>query len=206
MQDQLGGTSNAGAVTHATGAKTYAESFGFNADGSPIQSLSGNTGKTIIQEAIAANKVTALVQSGAIYEPGTAAFVAQVDEVTVNGQRVPPRQRLADITREVILSGADFILGGGELNMIPVGQNGYHGTVGEYDALSISSLRRPSKNLIDLAKSLGYTVVYTEQQLNELLDPVKCPTPPSKVLGVFVPVHTFNDRPEEVLAQPGLPL
>ncbi len=62
MKDQLGGTSNAGAVTHATGAKVYAESFGLNEDGSPISSLSGNTGKTIVQEAIAAQKVTALIQ------------------------------------------------------------------------------------------------------------------------------------------------
>ena len=206
LEDQLGGTSNAGAVTHATGAKTYAESFGLNADGSSIQSLSGNTGKTIVQEAIATNKVTALVQSGAAYEPGTAAFVAQVGETTVDGQRIPPRQRLADITREVILSGADFILGGGELNMIPVGQNGFHGTAAEYNALSTNALQRPSENLIDLAKSLGYTVVYTEQQLNALLDPAQYSTPPTKVLGVFAPVHTFNDRPEEVLAQSQLPL
>ncbi|MEP0918070.1 alkaline phosphatase [Leptolyngbya sp. DQ-M1] len=206
MEDQLGGTSNAGAVTHATGAKTYAESFGLDADGSPVESLSGNTGRTIVQEAIAANKVTALVQSGAAYEPGTAAFVAQVGEITVNGQRIPPRQRLADITKEVILSGADFILGGGELNMIPVGQSGFHGTAAEYDALSTNALQRPSENLIELAKSLGYTVVYTEEQLNELLDSTKYPTPPTKVLGVFAPVHTFNDRPEEVLAQRGQPL
>ncbi|MBD1842161.1 alkaline phosphatase [Cyanobacteria bacterium FACHB-63] len=206
MEDQLGGTSNAGAVTHATGAKTYAESFGFDADGSPVESLSGNTGRTIVQEAIDAKKVTALVQSGAAYEPGTAAFVAQVGEITIDGQRIPPRQRLADITKEVILSGADFILGGGELNMIPVGQNGFHGTAAEYDALSTNALQRPSENLIDLAKSLGYTVVYTEQELNDLLDPAKYPTPPTKVLGVFAPVHTFNDRPEEVLAERGLPL
>jgi glycerophosphoryl diester phosphodiesterase len=207
MEDQLGGTSNAGAVTHATGAKVYAESFGLNFDGSPVTSLSGTTGKTIVQEAIAANKVTALVQSGAAYEPGTAAFVSQVGEtVDANGTRVPPRQRLAEITKEVILSGVDFILGGGELNMLPVGTDGFHGSAAEYDALSTNPLQRPSENLIELAKSRGYTVVYTEQELNDLLDPTKYPIPPTKVLGVFAPVHTFNDRPEEVLAQRGLPL
>ncbi|MBF2029520.1 MAG: alkaline phosphatase [Oscillatoriales cyanobacterium C42_A2020_001] len=206
MEDQLGGTSNAGAVTHATGAKVYAESFGLNQDNTPVTSLAGTTGKTIVQEAVEANKVTALVQSGAAYEPGTAAFVAQVGELEVNGQRVPPRQRLADITREVILSGVDFILGGGELNMIPVGQDGFHGTAAQYNALSTNPLQRPSENLIDLAKSLGYTVVYTEQQLRDLLDTAKYPTPPTKVLGVFAPIHTFNDRPEEVLAAQNLPL
>jgi glycerophosphoryl diester phosphodiesterase len=205
MEDQLGGTSNAGAVTHATGTKVYAESFGLNQDNSPVTSRSGS-GQTIVEEAIAANKVTALVQSGAAYEPGTAAFVAQVGEaVSATGQRIPPRQRLADITKEVILSGADFIMGGGELNMIPVGQAGFHGTAAQYDALSTSSLSRPTENLIDLAKSLGYTVVYTEQQLRDLTDRSKYPTPPTKVLGVFAPVHTFNDRPEEVLAASNTP-
>ncbi|NJP11330.1 MAG: alkaline phosphatase [Leptolyngbyaceae cyanobacterium RU_5_1] len=199
MQDQLGGTSNAGAVTHATGTKVYAESFGLNEDNSSVTSLSGNTGKTIVQEAIAAHKVTALVQSGAIYEPGTAAFASQVGEIEVNGQRIPPRQQTAEIAKQVILSGADFILGGGEVTLLPVGTNGFHGTAAQYDAISTSSLQRPSENLIDLAISLGYTVVYTAQQLLDLLDPTKYPTPPTKVLGVFAPVHTFNDRPEEVL-------
>ncbi len=207
LEDQLGGTSNAGAVTHATGAKVYAESFGLNADGSPVTPLSGNTGQTIIEEAIAANKVTALVQSGAAYEPGTAAFVSQVGEtVDANGTRIPPRQQQSDITKEVILSGVDFILGGGELNMVPIGTDGFHGTAAEYDALSTNPLQRPSENLIELAQSNGYTVVYTEQQLNDLLDPTKTPTAPTKVLGVFAPIHTFNDRPEEVLAAQGLPL
>jgi glycerophosphoryl diester phosphodiesterase len=204
MQDQLGATSNGGAVTHATGAKVYAESFGLNEDGSQVTPLSGNTGQTIVQEAIASEKVTALIQSGAAFEPGTAAFVSQVGEtVDANGNRVPPRQRSADITKEVILSGVDFIMGGGELNMIPIGANGFHGTAAEYDSLSSDPLQRPTENLIDLATSNGYTVVYTEQQLNELLNN---PTPPTKVLGVFAPIHTFNDRPEEVLTQRGLPL
>jgi glycerophosphoryl diester phosphodiesterase len=206
MKDQLGGTSNAGAVTHATGAKVYAESFGLNEDGSPISSLSGNTGKTIVQEAIAAQKVTALIQSGAIYEPGTAAFVAQVGELEVDGRRIPPRQQTAEIAKQVILSGVDFILGGGELNLLPVGTDGFHATAEELNALSTSPIQRPTENLIELAKSKGYTVVYTEEQLRDLLDPSKYPTPPTKVLGVFAPVHTFNDRPEEVLAERGLPL
>lgn len=203
MEDQLGGTSNAGAVTHATGAKVYAESFGVNEDGSPVESLSGNTGKTIMQEAVTANKVTALIQSGSIIEPGTAAFVAQVGELEVNGQRIPPRQRLADIAKEVIESGVDFILSGGEVNLLPVGTDGFHGTAAQLDAISTNPLNRPSENLIELAESKGYTVVYTRDQLFDLLD---SPTPPTKVLGVFAPYHTFNDRPEEVLAEGGLPL
>ncbi|MBW4442914.1 MAG: alkaline phosphatase [Plectolyngbya sp. WJT66-NPBG17] len=196
MQDQITGTSNAGAVTHATGTKVYAESFGLNRDGTPVQSASGNTGKTIVQEAIAANKVTALVQSGFLAEPGTAAFVAQVGEITLNGERIAPRRRVADITKAVIESGVDFILGGGELHMLPVGTNGFHETATQLDARSTGVLDRPKENLIELAKSRGYTVVYTKDQLFDLL---KLPNPPQKVLGVFAAFHTFNDRPEEIL-------
>lgn len=207
MRDQLGGTSNAGAVTHATGTKVYAESFGFlDSENTPIESRSGQVGKTIVDEAIEAEKVTALVQSGFAAEPGTAAFVSKIEEIEVDGQRIPPRQQLAAITKEVIESGVDFIMGGGELHMLPVGTDGFHETAEELDARSTNPLNRPSENLIELAKSNGYTVVYTREQLFDLLDPAKTPTPPTKVLGVFAAFHTFNDRPEEVLAERGLPL
>ncbi|WP_254446893.1 alkaline phosphatase [Dolichospermum sp. UHCC 0259] len=199
----MGGTSNAGAVTHATGAKVYAESFGYELGNLPITSLSGTT-KTIVEEARDAGKVTALVQSGAIFEPGTAAFVAKTQEITnANGSITVPRAQAAEIAKQVINSGVDFIMGGGELNLLPVGTNGFHGTAAQLDALSTNSLVRPTENLIELAKTKGYTVVYTEEQLNALL---ALPVPPTKVLGVFAPIHTFNDRPEEVLAANNLPL
>lgn len=54
--------------------------------------------------------------------------------------------------------------------------------------------------MIDRARELGYTVVYTRDELAEL------PGSTDRVLGVFAPRHTFNDRPEEVLADAGLPL
>ncbi|MDD1443553.1 alkaline phosphatase, partial [Dolichospermum sp. ST_sed3] len=203
MENQLGGTSNAGAVTHATGAKVYAESFGYELGNLPITSLSGTT-KTIVEEARDAGKVTALVQSGAIFEPGTAAFVAKTQQITnANGSITVPRAQSAEIAKQVINSGVDFIMGGGELNLLPVGTNGFHGTAAQLDALSTNSLIRPTENLIELAKSKGYTVVYNEDQLNALL---ALPVAPTKVLGVFAPIHTFNDRPEEVLAANNLPL
>jgi glycerophosphoryl diester phosphodiesterase len=207
MEDQLGGTSNGGAITHATGAKVYAESFGFEQGNLPITPLSGNTGKTIVEEARDAGKVTALVQSGAIFEPGTAAFVAKTEEFIdpVSGNRIVPRAQQAEIAKQVIESGVDFIMGGGELNLLPIGTTGFHVTAA-VDAANTNPLNRPSENLILKAQSLGYTVVYTEQQLRDLLDPAITPVTPTKVLGVFAAIHTFNDRPEEVLAAGGLPL
>ena len=203
MEDQLGGTSNGGAVTHATGAKVYAESFGLEQDGSDVTALSGAVGKTIVEEARDAGKVTALVQSGAIFEPGTAAFVAKTGNVEVDGRTIVPRSQTAEIARQVITSGVDFILAGGEVTLLPVGTEGFHGTAAEYDAIASDAIRRPSENLIELAESLGYTVVYNREQLYALLEQSALP---QKVLGVFAPVHTFNDRPEEVLAERGLPL
>ncbi|MEL7476774.1 MAG: alkaline phosphatase, partial [Cyanobacteria bacterium J06555_12] len=165
--------------------------------------LSGNTGFTIVEEAIEAGKVTALVQSGAIYEPGTAAFVAETGEIEVDGETVVPRGQRADIAKQVIESGVDFIMAGGEVTLLPIGTDGFHGTAEEYDSITSDPVRRPTENLIELAESLSYTVVYTREQLNALLD---LPEPPQKVLGVFAPDHTFNDRSEEFLAEQELPL
>jgi glycerophosphoryl diester phosphodiesterase len=86
MKDQIIGTSNGGAVTHANGVKVYAESYGLDENGNPVQSLSTlnnpeiPAGTTIMEEAVAAGKVTALINSGFIAEPGTGAFAAQVSQ------------------------------------------------------------------------------------------------------------------------------
>ncbi|MDX2098696.1 MAG: alkaline phosphatase [Leptolyngbyaceae cyanobacterium bins.59] len=221
MQDQLGGTSNGGAVTHATGVKVYAESFGLDrqrdASGQPIDldpspsvvrfidqpltSLSGRTNRTIMQEAVEANKVTALINSGFIAEPGTGAFVAQVGYASVptgaTGFGVFPRAQFAEITRQVIESGVDIILGGGELHYLPEGTTGRHVTAAiDANPANRGSSNRPSTNLITRAQSLGYTVVYTRDELFALLAQ---PNPPQKVLGIFAAIHTFNDFQEERL-------
>jgi len=190
MEDQLTGTSNGGAVTHATGVKVYAESFGFevqrDADGNAIVdeetgrfveeeliALSG-TNQTIMQEAVAAGKVTALINSGVIAEPGTGAFAAEVGQTDVpadaTGFGVFPRAQFAEITRQVVESGIDIILGGGLVNYLRAGTEPpadavYAESAEQLDAISTASNIRPETNLIELAESLGYTVVYTADQL-----------------------------------------
>jgi len=214
MKDQLVGTSNAGAVTHANGVKVYAESYGLDEESNPVKSLStlNNSaipaGSTIMGEAVAANKVTTLINSGFIAEPGTGVFVAQVAPAPTS-RPTTPRQNLAEITKQVIESGVNFIMGGGELHMLPVGTTGRHVTSeldARYSTGDDAITNRPQENLIERAKELGYTVVYTREELNDLLDPSKTPTPPQKVLGVFAAIHTFNDRPEEELAANNTPL
>ncbi|WP_034934814.1 alkaline phosphatase, partial [Gloeocapsa sp. PCC 73106] len=64
------------------------------------------------------------------------------------------------------------------------------------DAQFTNPLDRPSTNLIDLAETLGYTVVYTEAELNEVMNGANVP---EKLLGVFAVGNTFDDRTEEEL-------
>ncbi|MFS8893967.1 alkaline phosphatase [Synechococcus sp. O70.1] len=176
--DQLGGNSNGGAVTHATGTRVHAKSFGLDPDGKEYPSANG-TLNTIMEEAVAAGLGTALVQTGSIIEPGTAAFVAEVAK----------RSDYEEIALQVVESGVDIILGGGEEWLLPEGVQGRFG----------KGKRKDGRNLIEEAKKKGYAVVYTHDEL------LKLPANVSKVLGVFNVEDTFYDKPEEELRKENLP-
>ncbi|MUG94859.1 alkaline phosphatase [Scytonema sp. UIC 10036] len=182
MKNQLTGTSNAGAVTHATGVKVNADSYGLDEAGQPVVAASGQR-KTIMEEAIAAGKATAIVNSGIIPEPGTGAFLA----------KSASRRNFDEITKQIVESGADVILGGGEAWYLPKGTAGRHITAEQ-------AQRTDGLNLIELAKSKGYTVVYTRDEL------LKLPSNTKKVLGIFAAEDTYNDAPEEELKKQGLAL
>jgi alkaline phosphatase len=180
MKDALTASSHGGATVHAYGVKVARDSFGLDRD-KVITALSGKQ-MSIMQEAIRAGFATALIQTGCISEPGTAAFVASVEK---RGMR-------EEIAKQVIESGVDVILSGGERWLLPEGVPGRHGVGGRKDGL----------NLIDGAKALGYTVVYTRDELEEVARRGGA----LKVLGVFAHGHTFNDKTEEALRAGGLPL
>lgn len=182
MKNQLTATSNAGAVTHATGVKVHADSFGLDEAGKPVVALSGKT-QTIMQEAIAQGLATAVINSGIISEPGTGAFLA----------KAASRNDHAEITKQIVESGVDVILGGGEVWYLPKGTAGRHATAQQ-------SQRQDGVNLIELAKSKGYTIVYTRKEL------LKLPADTQKVLGIFAAEDTYNDESEEKLKQQKLPL
>ena len=182
LKNQLTATSNAGAVIHATGVKANADSFGLDRNSKPIIAASGKP-QTIMEEAIAAKKGTAIINSGIIPEPGTGAFVAK----TTN------RREFNDITKQIVESGVDVILGGGEVFYLP------QGTPGKY-AKAEESQRQDGINLIEVAKKKGYTVVYTRDEL------LKLPAETKKVLGIFAATDTYNDEPEEELQKKNLPL
>jgi alkaline phosphatase len=81
------------------------------------------------------------------------------------------------------------ILGGGERYFLPRGMAGRHG----------AGVRADRVDMVARARGLGYTVVYTRDELRALPDSVR------RVLGLFASNHTFNDRSEERLRDGGLP-
>jgi alkaline phosphatase len=179
MKNSLGATSHGGATSHAFGVKVHWDSYGM--DGlDPLTSLSGKP-FSIMTEAHKAGRGTGLVNSGHLAEPGTGVFASSS----------PSRENADLITKQLIESGTDIILGGGEILLLPptvVGTFGYPG------------VRSDSLNLVDRARELGYHVVYTQAELQRIPDDA------TKVLGIFAAAHTFWDRSEEVLSQRKWPL
>lgn len=172
-------SSNGGATAHAFGVKCYYDDYGINPE-DPIKSLSGKD-YSVMVEAQKAGKSIGVINSGHICEPGTGCFLANAEK----------RSMEDDISLQIINSNADVIMSGGEVLLLPEGVMGRHGKPGE---------RKDGKNLIQLAEQLGYTVIYTRDELLALPDNVE------KVLGVFAPGHTFNDETEEDLKEDHLPL
>jgi|GEM_PF-60333 len=179
MDDQIVATSNGGAVVHAYGIKSFSGSYGLDENGDPYTALSGQPGMTIMEEAIATGKATAVINSGFIAEPGTGVFLADAES----------RSDVAEITAEILESGVNAILGGGEIHYLPVGTVGRFGQEG---------IREDGRNLIEEAEALEYTVVYTLEELQNL------PAKTEKVLGIFAAEDTYNDLPEGALATEGL--
>lgn len=172
-------SSQAGATVHAFGVKVPFDTYGIHPE-RPIKALSGKD-YSIMAEAKKAGMGIALINSGHICEPGTGVFVANAAD----------RGDTDTISLQIINSGADIIFSGGEELLLPMGETGYFGVAGE---------RKDGKNLIEEAKNNGYTIVYNRKELLSLAVTTK------KVLGIFSAGHTFNDLPEEVLKQKGLPL
>jgi alkaline phosphatase len=196
MMDELTGTSNGGATTHAFGYKVEARgSYGRDGDGDaarPIKGLSGFNG-SIMREAAAKGHPIGIVNDGNIGEPGTGAFLAEV-----------PNRNDWDAIALQIWDGRPgskdqrphVIMGGGERQFLPPGVQGVHGE-GENKLLG-------SRNLISEALESDYVVLRTREEFEELRAQLAVsPTYAPKVLGLFAHHHIFNDRPEEVLIATG---
>ena len=177
LEDSPVSTSNGGATSHAFGTKGRYEDYGFDDE---RRALSGER-RSILREAQAAGISVGIINSGHIAEPGTGIFAASA----------PHRDMEEVIAARIIESGVDLILSGGEVFLLPQGVTGFHGVEGR---------RTDGRNLLDEARAAGYTVVFTNGQLDAVPDST------SKLLGVFAAYHTFNDMSEEELAAQNLPL
>lgn len=176
MKDSVTGTSHGGATTHATGIRWPWNTFGADR-------------KTIVHEAMDAGYAVALIQSGHISEPGTAAFVAY----SPGG-----RGEAAEIAKKVIESGVPIIMAGGERYLIPNTKDAFHPDRKGGNPRPKGS-RTDGLDLIEEAKKRGYTVVYTREELLRL-DTSRV----DKVLGVFAYDHTFFDISEREMHRRGL--
>jgi len=180
MADSLSATSNGGATTHAYGIKVPSKAFGTSGEGSERpKSASGFQG-SLMHEAMSKGVKVGVVNSGSIIEPGTACFLSSVDR----------RDGYEEITRQVVESGADVILSGGEEWFLPPGTAGRHVAAGN---------RTDSRDLIAEAKARGYTIVYDAAELAAV------PAGTKKLLGIFAAEDTFNDMGEAEMAALKLP-
>ena len=171
LKSNLVPSSNAGATVHAYGVKVDYSSFGRDG-GEALRHPS------LLKEAQNRGLHTGLCQSGALVEPGTAVFAANARN----------RREIWNITEQLIHSQVKILLGGGEKFLLPKGVYGRFGP-GE---------REDGKNLIQTALSLGYHVIYTREELENI------PLTASKVLGIFAHDDTYNDKTEEALRKEGL--
>lgn len=180
MANSLTATSNGGATSHAYGIKVAANSFGTDGEraGRPI-AASGFRG-SLMQEAMEKKIRVGVVNSGSVIEPGTACFLSSV----------PKRDDYEEITKQVLESGADVILSGGEEWFLPKGKAG---------RFVQSGARTDGLDLIDAAIKRGFTVVYDREEL------LAVPAGTRKLLGVFAFEDTFNDMSQSDLKASNLP-
>ncbi len=218
MEDVFTGTSNGGATVHAFGYKVSGPgSFGKDGDGAAvpatdrfINSLSGYTG-SIAREAANSGRPVGIVNDGIVAEPGTGAFLAEVGN----------RSNTTEIAKQILLGrpGAKdapvhVIMGGGESDFLPVDTARcapdrlrlncrVHEQVNGSGAVT-TGLRTDGANLLQRAQRLGYEVVRTRAEFEDLQRRVNARADYApKVLGLFAATDTFNDVQEEVLLANG---
>jgi len=187
MLDSLSATSNGGATSHAYGIKVPSDAFGNAGEGNEKTASASGFRGSLMHEAMSRGFKVGVVNSGSLIEPGTACFLASVEK----------RDAYEEIARQIVESGADVILSGGEEWFLPAETAGRHVKTGK---------RTDGRNLVADAKSRGYTIVYTATELAAVPEGTK------KLLGIFAAEDTFNDMGEPEMSalklppyQPGAP-
>jgi len=212
MKDQLTGTSNGGATTHAFGYKVEGRgSYGKDGEGDAardILALSGYAG-SILREAANEGHPVGVVNDGDAAEPGTGAFLAEVGN----------RNESNEIVRQIIDGRPGFegeeqpvvVLGGGEAFFLPQGTPQCTTEVRADCAVHVDQItgdgpaREDGRNLIQEAIDDGWTVLRTRAEFEALQASLAADTSLApKVLGLFAADDIFSDEPEEALIAAGL--
>lgn len=176
VRDSLAPESHSGGTIHAYGVKVPQDSFGL--DGSDIPLSAAGTRESVMRRAMREGRSVGLVNSGHMAEPGTACMLASV----------PSRSQTEQIVAQLVEARPQVLLGGGEAYFLPKGTKGRYG----------DGARTDGRNLVDEARSAGYLVVFTREELAAV------PEGTTRLLGIFAASHTFNAASEEVLAARGL--
>jgi alkaline phosphatase len=182
MKDALTSTSHGGATVHGAGVKVFADSYG--CDGNCTEET---LKRTVVEEARDEGYDIGIINSGTITEPGTGAFVAHVTE----------RGDHCEIVRQVVEeSGAILILGAGEKYYLSTDDISFHpNPMNEL----MPDKGECQENMIEVARNLGYTVVFNKTELADLNM-----TQVNKVLGIFAYDDTYNDISERELFDLGV--
>jgi len=220
MLNNLIGTSNGGATTHAFGYRVDGlGSFGKNGDGAAAKFINGLSGYqgSIMREAANAGIPVGVVNDGHIGEPGTACFLTEVGN----------RNDWQEITRQMIQGRSGFtdtapwvIMGGGETDTRPAGTALVHRNHNQERGQALNSNTSLRKDTLDLERDWNdngsgdlsndpmklddWIVVKTRAEFEALKTALtKNRKYAPHVLGLFAYQDTFNDRNEEDLIARG---
>ncbi|RLL45478.1 alkaline phosphatase [Oceanobacillus piezotolerans] len=128
--------SAAAGTAMATGEKTNNGVIGLDADGNEL--------KSILEASEEAGKSSGLVATSTISHATPASFVANVES----------RNNETEISRQLVESDVDVMLGGGKSNFLPVSEGG----------------NQEERNLVEEAEEKGFEFVETRDQLENLKD------------------------------------
>lgn len=152
--------SAAAGTAMATGVKT--------SNGTVSIDPSGKRLKTILEVAREMGKATGIVSTKFITDATPAVFVAHADS----------RAKNEDIAIQIIRSGVNLVLGGGQQYFVPKSKGG---------------ARADDRDLLNEARGLGYAVVDSAEAMSKSTS--------RRLIGLFAPHVMTSDRPEPTIAE-----
>ena len=207
LLDQLTSTSNGGATAHAFGYKVDADRSYGQDDDRAIVAQSGFEG-SIMREASHAGYPVGIINDGILSEPGTGAFLSEVENRDYNQAIVA---QFLDGRPEADDPLPDVLLGGGERYFLPEDTPICTDDISVDCAVHTGVLethaptRDDGRNLLREATDLGYIVIRTREEFEDLQRQLaENANFAPRVLGIFAADSIFNAASEEKLISLGI--